>query len=163
MAPFRISAHALSYSILMAPALVYTVYSYRSGVGHDNTELEEKLVSGKRGLAFKLFPELTQVYNVTTNNTHPYIYTFAALPVPQAACRPSNLGRPFRDGGSAEADALVGPARSGRAPRRPRGGEGEQEARKAQQDTARRAGGGEEKEGGEGAGPEEKTKKVKKR
>eukprot|EP00518_Triparma_eleuthera_P003517 CAMPEP_0182463598 /NCGR_PEP_ID=MMETSP1319-20130603/7745_1 /TAXON_ID=172717 /ORGANISM="Bolidomonas pacifica, Strain RCC208" /LENGTH=92 /DNA_ID=CAMNT_0024663163 /DNA_START=229 /DNA_END=503 /DNA_ORIENTATION=+ len=32
----------------MAPALVYTVYSYRSGVGHDNTELEEKLRSQYR-------------------------------------------------------------------------------------------------------------------
>ena len=46
MPPFRISAHALSYSILMAPALVYTAYSYRNGVGEDNTELEDKLVSG---------------------------------------------------------------------------------------------------------------------
>ena len=45
MAPFRISAHAVSYSVLMAPALIYTAYSYKSGVGEDNAALEEQLVS----------------------------------------------------------------------------------------------------------------------
>ncbi|GMH89049.1 hypothetical protein TL16_g11338 [Triparma laevis f. inornata] len=39
----KISAHVLSFSVLLTPALAYTVYSYRNGIGEENVELEKML------------------------------------------------------------------------------------------------------------------------
>ncbi|GMH89605.1 hypothetical protein TrST_g3510 [Triparma strigata] len=39
----KIQAHVLSFSILLAPALAYTAYSYRHGIGEENVELEKML------------------------------------------------------------------------------------------------------------------------
>ena len=41
----QIPAHVLSFSVLLAPALVYSAYAYKQGTGEENLELERRLVS----------------------------------------------------------------------------------------------------------------------
>ena len=41
----QIPAHVLSFSVLLAPALVFSAYAYNKGTGEENVELERRLVS----------------------------------------------------------------------------------------------------------------------